>query len=66
MAYSATNSKGKTYFLHSREVTLRGGRKQRIYYFAKEVKPADSIPALPAGYKVIENKRTGLLMLKKG
>ena len=38
MGYQHTNSKGKTYFLHSKNVTLRGGRNQTIYYFAKEAK----------------------------
>lgn len=65
MAYSHTNSKGQTYFLHTKEVTLRGGRLQRIYYFAREEKPADALDAMPEGYQVVENKRTGLPMLKK-
>ncbi len=65
MAYSITNSKGQTYYLHTKEVTLKGGRLQRIYYFAKAVKPEDSLDALPAGYMVSENTRTGLPMLKK-
>ncbi len=64
MAYAHTNSKDQTYYLHSKEVTLRGGRQQRIYYFAKEVKP-EAIDALPEGYMVVENQKTGLPMLKK-
>lgn len=64
MAYSYKTSKGKTYYLHSRDVTLRGGRKQTIYYFASEVKKG-ALDELPKGYKVIENKKTGLPMLKK-
>ncbi len=65
MAYSHTNSRGTTYYLHSKEVTLKGGRKQVIYYFAKEVKPG-AIDSLPEGYIVVENQRTGLPILKKG
>jgi len=65
MAFSHTNSKGLTYHLHSKEVTLRGGRKQRIYYFAKEVTDEFALDEVPDGYKVIENERTGLPMLKK-
>jgi hypothetical protein len=65
MAYSTQNSKGQTYYLHSKEVTLKGGRRQRIFYFAKDVRPADSLDALPSGYQVSENTRTGLPMLKK-
>jgi len=65
MAYSVKSKKsGKTYYLHSKEVKLAGGRKQRIYYFAGEVK-AGAIDQLPAGYEVMENKRTGLPMLRK-
>jgi len=65
MAYSVKSKKsGKTYYLHSKEVKLAGGRKQRIYYFAGEEK-SNSLDALPAGYEVMENKRTGLPMLRK-
>lgn len=65
MAYSHKNSKGQTYFLHHKNVTLRGGRKQTIYYFARKVKDEGALDAVPEGLKVIENKRTGLPMLKK-
>lgn len=65
MAYSVKSKKsGDTYYLHSRDVTLRGGRKQTIYFFAREVKDG-SMDELPSGYKVVENARTGLPMLKK-
>jgi hypothetical protein len=64
MAYSHTNSRGQTYYLHSKDVQLRGsGRKQTIYYFAKEVK-AEAMDSIPAGKTVVENERTGLLFLK--
>ena len=36
MGYSHKNSKGVTYYLHSKDVTLRGGRNQTIYYFARD------------------------------
>jgi len=65
MAYSHRNSRGNTYYLHSRNVTLKGGRKQMIYFFAKKVGQG-AADRLPAGYKVIESKRTGLPILKKG
>lgn len=64
MAYEHVNSKGQKYYLHTKDVTLRGGRHQRIYYFARVAKPKDALEAVPEGYKVIENKRTGLPMLK--
>ncbi|HOE74804.1 MAG TPA: hypothetical protein PLX55_01960 [bacterium] len=66
MAYSVKSKKsGETYYLHSREVTLRGGRQQTIYFFAREVKPG-ALDDIPSGYVVVENSRTGLPMLKKG
>lgn len=64
MAYSYKNKKGSTYYLHSKLVTLKGGRKQMIYYFGKEVK-AGACDAIPEGYKVKESARTGLPILSK-
>jgi len=64
MAYSKTNSKGQTYYLHSKDVILRGGRPQTIYFFGKEIKEG-ALDELPEGYEVMENKRTGLPMLRK-
>ena len=64
MAFSAKSQKsGKSYFLHSKEVTLRGDRKQIIYYFAQDQR--SNACDLPSGYKVSENSRTGLPILKK-
>ncbi|MCE9647211.1 MAG: hypothetical protein K8S20_14540 [Chloroflexi bacterium] len=54
MAYGHTNSKGVTYFLHS---------KGRMFFFSKEVKEG-ALDAVPAGYDVVEMK-TGLPVLKK-
>lgn len=63
MAFAHTNSKGQTYYLHSKEVELKGGRKQTIYYFAKEVKPG-ALDSVPTGKRVVENPKTGLPLLK--
>jgi hypothetical protein len=65
MAYTHTNSKGQQYLLHQRDVTLKGGRVQRIYFFGRQAQ-AGAIDAMPAGYVVVENARTGLPILKKG
>ena len=54
MAYSHTNSKGATYYLHS---------NGKMFYFSKEVKDG-ALDAVPAGYNVVEMK-TGMLVLKK-
>jgi len=65
MAFSVKSKKsGKTYYLHSKDVKLKGDRIQTIYYFAGEAKD-NALNELPKGYKVIENERTGLPMLKK-
>lgn len=65
MSYTTTNSKGQTYFLHGRNVLLKNGREQRIYYFGKEAKEG-ALDMLPSGYIVSENTKTGLPILKKG
>jgi len=65
MAYSHTNSKGKTYYLHSREVNLRGGKAVRIFWFAKEVNQERALDKVPDGYEVIESQKTGLPLLRK-
>ena len=65
MAFSVKSKKsGKTYYLHTQEVELRSGRKQRIYFFAGD-KRAGVLLDLPVGYEVTENARTGLPMLRK-
>lgn len=64
-AYSYTNKKGQAYYLHTQEVTLKNGRKQRIFFFAREVRPASALQEVPAGYKVVETARTGMPVLKK-
>jgi len=64
MAYSYTNSKGKTYILHSKQTTLKNGSTQTIYFFAKEAKEG-ALDSVPAGYVVSESKN-GLPVLKKG
>jgi len=53
MAYSHKNSRGVTFWLHSRG---------RLFFFSKSSE--DSID-LPEGYHIIENPRTGLPMVKK-
>jgi len=60
--FSHKNSKGTTYYLHSKDVKLRGGKMQKIFFFSKV--SVGSID-MPHGYKVIESKRTGLPLLKK-
>jgi len=53
MAYSHTNSKGTTYYLHT---------NGKMFFFSREVKDG-AVDALPAGKAVVEMK-TGMLVLK--
>ena len=64
MAFSYTNAKGQQYFLHKKDVTLKNGRKQTIFFFARDVRDRN-LDAVPAGYQVIETSRTGMPVLKK-
>ncbi|MCD6513264.1 MAG: hypothetical protein J7K61_06670 [Thermoplasmata archaeon] len=53
------------YTLYTKEVLLRGNRKQRIYFFSKKEKVEGAIPSpLPEGYEVRINEK-GLPFLKK-
>ncbi|HVC36407.1 MAG TPA: hypothetical protein VNE40_03120 [Candidatus Dormibacteraeota bacterium] len=63
MAYKHTNSKGVTYYLNSKSVTLRGGKQQTIYYFSKDERPEAT--DLPGGFMVNENPRNGFLTVKR-
>ncbi len=61
MPYEHTTDKG-TYVLHKRDVELKGGRQQTIYFFSKKGNtPNSGSPCdMPDGKKVGINSRTGL------
>jgi len=64
MAFSVVSKKsGKTYYLYVREQTNKDGKTTRltISLAMKE----GVLKALPEGYTVIENERTGLPFLKR-
>jgi hypothetical protein len=63
MAYAFTNSKGVTYYLHTKKSQTSTGKERTLFYFSKEVKEG-TLDAVPEGYKVVEMK-TGLPVLKK-
>ncbi len=65
MAYAYENSKGNTYYLHSKTTTLKNGREQTIYFFAKDVRPDSALDAVPDG-RVVSESKNGLPVLKKG
>ncbi len=65
MAYSVKSKKsGKTYYLHGRNQLLKGGHRQTIYFFAAQPKEG-VMEAVPQGYQVAENVKTGLPLLRK-
>ena len=65
MAFTTVSKKsGKTYHLHLKAQERKGGGITNLYYFAGTVKEG-AIDALPEGFQVIENARTGLPMLKR-
>ncbi len=66
MAYKHTNSKGVDYYLNSKEVVLRGGKKQVIYFFSKDERADTGVDELPKGMVVNENPRNGFLTVKRG
>lgn len=63
MAYSFTNSKGTTYYLHTKKAVTSTGKKRTLFYFAKEVHE-DPLDTVPAGYAIVEMK-TGLPVLRR-
>ncbi len=63
MAYAFTNSKGVTYYLHTRKQAAASGKERVLYFFSKEVKDG-ALDQVPQGYQVVEMK-TGLPVLKK-
>lgn len=64
MAFSYTNSKGNTYFLHTKKSMTSTGKERSLFYFSKELREGEALDAVPAGYTVAEMK-TGMLVLKK-
>ena len=63
MAYSFTNSKGVTYYLHTKRQQAASGKERVLFFFSKEIKEG-VMEAVPTGYTVVEMK-TGLPVLKK-
>lgn len=65
MSFSTVSQKsGKTYFLHQRLQPVKGGRVVTLYYFGLQAM-AGVIDAIPAGYAIGENAKTGLPLLRK-
>jgi hypothetical protein len=63
VAFTYKNSRGTTYILHARTQTLKSGKEQTLYFFAKTEKEG-ALAAVPEGYEVTESKN-GLPLLKR-
>ncbi len=64
MSYSHTNSKGNLYYLNAKDVKLRGGKLQRIYFFSKDDRAETGVD-LPDTHEVRESAHSGMLILKR-
>ncbi len=65
MPYAYRNTRGVTYYLHERTITLAGSNKQQtIRYFRKEPNE-QAIDTVPEGYEIFEGPRSTLPLLRK-
>lgn len=58
-----TDTKGTVWYLHTKDVTLRNGRVQTIYFFAKDAREGRC--ELPADMIVMETARTEMPVLRR-
>ena len=56
--YIHTAADGRTYYLHGKTVTLPNGRRQSLYWFARQTTAEATLAALPAGYQIAESPVT--------
>ena len=64
MAFSYTNSKGTTYYLHGREVELNNDRLRTIYFFAKDQRDG-VLDTVPEGWQVTEGRNALPVLYKE-
>ncbi len=65
MPYTAVNSRGATYFLHEKRVTLTNGREQTQFYFAPSERRGEASNHFPPGHTIREDPRNGRLTVKR-
>ena len=63
MAYSFTNSKGTTYYLHNKKSMTSTGKERTLFLLLQGDEGRGDTDAVPAGYSVAEMK-TGLPVLR--
>ena len=62
VAYSYTNEKGNTYYLHLDKKLTAKGKVNQLYFFSLN-QMENSVPLLPSGY-VVQELSNGLPILK--
>ena len=65
MVYAHTNRKGEKYFLNAKEVRLRNGRAQRIFYFSRDERHDTGLLHVPHGFEVSESQTSAMPVLRK-
>lgn len=63
--YTVVNSKGVTYCLNMKMVSLRAGKLVPIWYFSHEYRAETAQAKMPDGYVVNENPRNGFLTVRR-
>jgi len=65
MLFSKMSYKYKDWVLYKKDVTLKGGRDQTIYFFSKRKPPIGEACDKPDNMEVGVNERTGLPYLSQ-
>ncbi len=63
MGYVHKNSKGSDWYLNCKEVTLKGGQKNTIFFFSKDNRPETACD-LPDRKQIVENPVNGFPICK--
>ena len=64
MGFVYNSTKGKTYYLNTKETQVKGGRIMAFYFFTLDERP-ETACELPEGREVVENPRNGFPVLRK-
>jgi len=56
---------GEVWYLHAKIITMKGQKPRCIYYFGRTITKEFAIDAVPTGFEISHNMRTGMPLLKK-
>lgn len=65
MPYTYTDSAGRLHYLHAKRTVRPDGTHHVSFYFARALKPAEALDAVPPGYSVWESPVTGRPYLRR-